>query len=496
MRSKKVVRKIGMMLVVLCTLLASSIPAKASEESEILENARSAILQVSLVYQTPDGEVDVMQSGTGFLINSEYILTSYHITHLDKDSEIFEDRAEYYGSEFTEHIKDRVKIKVTLMNDVTVDAEEKSGSEAGDYDILQLQQTVNEKAALPLGNSDNVSVTQNVFALGFPATVSGSKRQTMYSAEDVNVSTGTVQKRTEIAGEEFLQHSASLSDGNSGGPLMDSEGNVIGINKGVIEDNKANNYFYSVPINRVKTLLNTLGIEYTGVDTVAETTEEVSTNAESTEEVVTEPLTLAQPATVNPDEEAGVNKGVNTGLVIGIVAGVVILIVIIILIIVFATKGKKKKGSAPAPTPMRPTQPNSGRPVQPQQTAPQFNMSEGSNETTVLNEGGGETTVLGGGQASATLFRIKNGEKIVINRPEFTIGKERRRVDYCISDNNSVSRCHSKIITRGNQHFIIDMNSTNFTYVNGVKIAPNQEKEVRNGDKIKISDEEFEFRTI
>ena len=111
----------------------------------------------------------------------------------------------------------------------------------------------------------------------------------------------------------------------------------------------------------------------------------------------------------------------------------------------------------------------------------------------MLNDGAGETTVLGNQNAGCTMIRKRNNEKISINKPEFIIGKERRRVDYCISDNNSISRAHAKIKVRAGRCYISDLGSTNCTYVNGVNLSPNQEVILSKGDKIKISDEEFEF---
>ena len=110
-------------------------------------------------------------------------------------------------------------------------------------------------------------------------------------------------------------------------------------------------------------------------------------------------------------------------------------------------------------------------------------------ETMVLGEGETPTTVLSGG----VLLRKKNNTKITVNKPEFTIGREKRKVDYCISDNSSVSRTHARIRVRAGRYYIADLNSANSTYVNGNKLSPNQEVELRKGDKIIISDEEFEF---
>lgn len=91
------------------------------------------------------------------------------------------------------------------------------------------------------------------------------------------------------------------------------------------------------------------------------------------------------------------------------------------------------------------------------------------------------------------MIRKKNNERVVVSGPSFTIGKERSRVNYCISDNTSVSRCHAKLVRRGAQYFITDMNSTNYTFVNGVKVIPGQDVALNDRDMIRIADEDFEF---
>lgn len=80
-----------------------------------------------------------------------------------------------------------------------------------------------------------------------------------------------------------------------------------------------------------------------------------------------------------------------------------------------------------------------------------------------------------------------------ITGQSFTMGKERSRVNYCVSGNTSVSRCHARITRKGAQYFISDMNSTNFTYVNNSKLMPGQEVMLNNNDVIRLADEEFEF---
>ena len=128
------------------------------------------------------------------------------------------------------------------------------------------------------------------------------------------------------------------------------------------------------------------------------------------------------------------------------------------------------------------------------------NMTKAGNfgETTVLGVGSeaGETTVLGASQAQIIkpyLLRIKNNERIELNKPVFRIGKERSYVDYFVSDNTAVSRSHANIINKDNEFYIVDTNSTNHTYVNGSMIQSNVETKIEHGTKIRLANEDFEF---
>ncbi len=93
----------------------------------------------------------------------------------------------------------------------------------------------------------------------------------------------------------------------------------------------------------------------------------------------------------------------------------------------------------------------------------------------------------------ATLYRVLTDEEISICKPVFRIGKERSYSDYFVSNNDKVSRSHADIITRGQQYYIRDLDSTNHTYINGQVVPAQQEMELYDGDQIRLANEEFEF---
>lgn len=232
-------------------------------------------------------------------------------------------------------------------------------------------------------------------------------------------------------------------------------------------------------------------------DTI-ESAEDVAASTDATEAQIQTAIDDVRAAVDGLEEQSGLN----IILIAGIGAAVLIIVIIIIVVIVLATSGKKKKanaaggGNVPPVPPVQPVQ-NPQPMHQPQMYAPgngTVPQAEGAGETTLLDSGAGETTLLSGAGGGAYLIRKKNGEKIMITSQNFAIGKERRRVNYCISDNTSVSRFHAVITKKGSDYYIADQKSSNFTFVNGVQLSPYKDTLLTDRSTIKLSDEEFEFR--
>lgn len=117
-------------------------------------------------------------------------------------------------------------------------------------------------------------------------------------------------------------------------------------------------------------------------------------------------------------------------------------------------------------------------------------------QTTVLSKGTiGETIDLSSWNQEVRpfLIRKKTGEKIMLDKPIFRIGKEKSYVDYFIGDNTAVSRSHANIINRNGEYFVVDLNSLNHTYLNGNLIRSEEEVRIAQGAKIRLANEEFEF---
>lgn len=91
------------------------------------------------------------------------------------------------------------------------------------------------------------------------------------------------------------------------------------------------------------------------------------------------------------------------------------------------------------------------------------------------------------------LERTSTGETVMIDKAVFRLGKESSCVDYVVINNNTVSGSHADIITRKQKYFVIDLNSKNRTYINNRVLPTQYEVEIFDGDRLKLSNEEFVF---
>lgn len=500
---KPACRVISLLLaVMMVVLLMFTAVISVSAENTAVNDVKNSILQVRMFY-TKDNVKYPIYSGTSFLINEDTILTCSHVVNIDSTLKDILDKVEDGN-----YKPASVGYEVVVNKDVTIRANLKNQSIEDDFAILTLSEPIGNRTIVKIADSDEVKSTDQVFALGFPGTIATTQSTNTYTASDVTVTEGIVQKVGEVEGTDRIISAADVSEGVSGGPLVDANGAVVGINQSylvrydrtLVGDVTANNTgnYYSVAMHQVTDVLDALNIKWTPAGKTVPETQPDETKAEETK--AEETLAPTQPETLAPNVNPG---GGPNWIVIAIIVLVVILIAVVVIIIVIVSKknkgNKPPKGGNTPPTgggrPMTPpVQPPYNRPPTPVGSAPTMPTNDGAGETSVLNDGAGETTVLGGNQATGfALVRKSNNERITINKPEFTIGKERRRVDYCIANNNSVSRVHAKLKVRGGVCYISDLGSTNCTFVNGVKLSPNQEIALKKGDKVKISDEEFEI---
>ncbi len=119
-----------------------------------------------------------------------------------------------------------------------------------------------------------------------------------------------------------------------------------------------------------------------------------------------------------------------------------------------------------------------------------LNQDDNDSNVTVIMGAGTNTEP----QIRPHLIRKKNNERIPIQQNVFRMGRNQDFNDYVIIGNEFVGNTHCHILVKGEEYFIIDDNSKNHTFVNGVMVMPGTEVKLMHGQTITLADEEFEFR--
>jgi serine protease Do len=170
----------------------------------------------------PNGsEVPHQGSGSGFIIDRQgFVLTNYHV------------------------IEDADRITVTLADGRALKGEVVGTDPAIDVALLRIDAAGPVEPA-PLGNSDDLRVGEWVCAIGNPLGYVHSVT--------VGVVSFMGRKLFDASLDDYIQTDAAINFGNSGGPLINARGEVIGINSAI--SSRASNIGFAVPINQAVAIL-------------------------------------------------------------------------------------------------------------------------------------------------------------------------------------------------------------------------------------------------
>ena len=196
-------------------------------------------------------------AGSGFVITSDgYILTNYHV------------------------IEDADSIQVSFVDGSTYDAELVGGESENDIAVLKIEAT--GLTPVIIGDSDNVEVGEQVVAIGNPlGELTYSMTSGIISAKDrsITMENGEVMN--------MIQTDTAINSGNSGGPLFDMYGQVIGITSAKLSGSSSSSATieglgFAIPINDIKDMVTDImengyvtGKAYMGI-TVSTVPESVS----------------------------------------------------------------------------------------------------------------------------------------------------------------------------------------------------------------------------
>lgn len=206
------------------------------------------IITQAVEYDFFEDAVPVEGAGSGFVIDPRgYVLTNNHVVE---------------GAE---------NIQVTLGDRSHYVARLIGTDPRNDIALLKIDPKGKSIAALALGDSMNLQVGQSVIAIGNPFGFSGTLTKGVISALG-----RTVQTSETSAIDQAIQTDAAINRGNSGGPLLNSRGEVIGINSAIYTPSGTTaGIGFAIPINMAKRIAQDLITEgrvrqaYLGLSAIA-----------------------------------------------------------------------------------------------------------------------------------------------------------------------------------------------------------------------------------
>ena len=200
-------------------------------------------------------------TGSGFIVSPQgWIVTNHHVVRDERLQVVHE------GQRLEASI-DIARIEVVLPPREPGDPPRRFEASVyaadPDLDIAILHVSAADLPYVGLGDSDAVNAGESVNAVGYPygGVLELSAGDAARSVPTPSMSAGTISAlRLDAAGDRrIVQLTAPLNPGNSGGPIVDAEGYVIGIAQARLE--RANAIGLAIPINRVKRLLQSHGLD-------------------------------------------------------------------------------------------------------------------------------------------------------------------------------------------------------------------------------------------
>lgn len=205
----------------------------ALSAAEIYQKVAPAVVMVSTkTIQSVNGwfQQEAEGMGSGFIINTDgYILTNYHV------------------------IEGANEVTVTLSDGNEVTASVVNYDSDQDVAMIKINEEVEVPGVVELGDSDALQPGEEVLAIGNPLSKELSSTLTKGIVSALNRS---IETETGVS-TNLIQTDTAINSGNSGGPLINTKGEVIGINTLKASDG-AEGIGFAIPINDVKVKIDSL----------------------------------------------------------------------------------------------------------------------------------------------------------------------------------------------------------------------------------------------
>ena len=209
-------------------------PAVVTVQTEVVERVAADVFEQFFGGQS--GQRAAAGLGSGFIVRSDgTIVTNAHV------------------------ISGATKISVALRDGTTYPAKLLGADEANDLAVIKID--AKGLPVAPLGNSSNLLVGEWAIAIGNPYGFLLANSEPSVTAGVVSGTGRNLATQSEGAGVyvDMIQTDAALNPGNSGGPLVDADGEVIGVNSSIFSPTGSSiGLGFAIPINRAKRVTDDL----------------------------------------------------------------------------------------------------------------------------------------------------------------------------------------------------------------------------------------------
>lgn len=469
-------------LIALLLTLWSVLPVCAAE---FHQETRESVVMVCENFEM-DGEW-YYGCGSGFFVGREgeapqYVVTNYHVVE-----EFIEDGAGS-GSSAVYIFYDQDDYEAAFLQGY---------DENKDLAVLRLAKATNKRKPLKLEKVTSASIGATVYAIGFPGVADDVLDSvSAYGIDDETVTSGTISRLiTENGtGRRVIQMDAAIHSGNSGGPLVNGNGNAIGVN--TLKAAELESLNYAVSVEELIPLLNNNDVPYELAQTAdeEETQEETQsgieppqplsameenetaaagTGEENTDEessIGTEQAGSEEESVTEEDEEGG--SGYTMYIIIG---GIAVAVAVILAAVVVMVKKRRKKASG--------KNVQSTQPTQPHHSSQQVRLQPRQQGKPML----------------CSMSPQHGGMKVSVADGQVMIGRDPSSCRIVFGDKTpGVSGRHCCVswdASRG-EFVIIDLKSSYGTYLkNGQRLTPQTPYYMKPGESFYLGDRSNEIRT-
>jgi putative serine protease PepD len=209
------------------------VAARTGSAAAIYKRSIGSVVQVATqsTQQTPLGQQQGQATGSGFVWDDQgHVVTNQHVV-------------------------DGAQSVTVRFEDGTVVTARVVGEDAStDVALLEVAPSTETPKALPIGSSTALQIGDPLFAIGSPFGLQGTLTTGVVSALNREI-----EAPNGFAIDGAIQTDAALNHGNSGGPLLDSRGSVVGMNSQIQSDSGGNvGVGYAVPVETISSVVEQL----------------------------------------------------------------------------------------------------------------------------------------------------------------------------------------------------------------------------------------------